>query len=123
MTPEELTASLARADRPPMNARDQALISAMGHEIAERDKRIEVLEQRIAALESKIANWKWVGTWTPGQYESGNHVNHDGSTFVCLFPTTAKPGTDGSWQLCAKRGRDGKDGVDASRRPTMPRSQ
>jgi hypothetical protein len=61
MTPEELNANLSARDQPDrrqpsMPARDQALISAIGHELNERDKRIEALERRIEKLEER--GWK-----------------------------------------------------------------
>lgn len=106
-----------------MNARDAALISAMGHEIAERDTRIEVLEQRIAALEDKMAQWRYCGVWSEGQQcEVGNFVTHEGSLFTCLWSTQSKPGTDSSWQLCCKRGKDGRDGKDLPRQATQERT-
>lgn len=47
-------------------------------------------------------------------YDVGHLVTWAGSSWHCNEPTTTKPG-DGSkaWTLMVKRGRDGKDGVDA----------
>jgi hypothetical protein len=57
------------------------------------------------------------GVWVEGHtYEPGDGVTWAGSEWHCQATTTTKPG-DGSkaWTLKVKRGRDGKDGKDASR--------
>lgn len=56
------------------------------------------------------------GVYQDGKsYELGHLVTWAGSSWHCNEPTTTKPG-DGSkaWTLMVKRGRDGKDGLDAS---------
>jgi hypothetical protein len=58
---------------------------------------------------------RYVGVYQDGKaYTAGDVVTWAGSTWTAAEATTTKPG-DGSksWQLCVKRGRDGKDGVDA----------
>ncbi|WP_412063985.1 hypothetical protein [Rhizobium sp. SYY.PMSO] len=53
------------------------------------------------------------GVYREGEYERGDTVTWGGSLWHCDAPkTNAKPG-EGSpdWTLCAKKGRDGKDGV------------
>jgi len=58
---------------------------------------------------------KYCGVYQDGKaYTAGDVVTWAGSTWTAAEATTTKPG-DGSksWQLCVKRGRDGKDGVDA----------
>jgi hypothetical protein len=104
-----------------------ALLGAIGHEIAERDKRIEVLEQRLDALEKqieKIERRQYVGVWSTGKlFEQGQFCTHDNSMWHCnVDGTEQRPGTGPDWTLAIKRGRDGKDGADASRRPTVQRS-
>ena len=50
------------------------------------------------------------GIWREGQFEHGDTVTRDGSLWVAMNDTATMPGTkDSDWQLCAKRGRDGKD--------------
>jgi len=68
---------------------------------------------RIAALEARP--WpKHRGVFSEGAwYDELNFVIHDGSTWVALRRTNARPGTpDCGWQLTAKRGADGKPGRD-----------
>jgi hypothetical protein len=58
---------------------------------------------------------RYVGVYQDGKaYTAGDVVTWAGSTWTAAEATATKPG-DGSksWQLCVKRGRDGKDGVDA----------
>lgn len=52
-------------------------------------------------------------------YQEGDVVTWAGSTWTAHRETTTKPG-DGSkdWQLCVRKGRDGKDGIDAG--PSVP---
>jgi hypothetical protein len=93
----------------------QEFIDAVGQFIADELKE---RDQRIAALESKISNWKYCGVWSEGQYETGNFVTHEGSLFTCLWSTQSKPGTADSWQLCCKRGKDAA----GPRQPTAERT-
>src|SRR5215813_11359305 len=51
------------------------------------------------------------GVWKQGEYQVGNCVTYDGSQFIARRSTTTEPMTkDNDWQLCVKRGRDGKQG-------------
>ncbi len=54
------------------------------------------------------------GVYKAGQaYERGDGVTWAGSFWIAQKQTEAKPdGSDGSWRLAVKRGRDGKDGRD-----------
>lgn len=45
-------------------------------------------------------------------YKQGHAVTWGGSLWVCQGPTDARPGTDDTWRLAVKKGRDGKDGKD-----------
>ena len=61
------------------------------------------------------AGLSFEGVYQDGKsYALGHLVTWAGSSWHCNEPTTTKPG-DGSkaWTLMVKRGRDGKDGVDA----------
>jgi len=52
------------------------------------------------------------GIWKEGTYTKGNTVTTGGSLWHCNKDTTDKPGTSEAWQLCAKKGTDGRDGKD-----------
>lgn len=53
---------------------------------------------------------KYCDVWSErfGTYEEGFMVTFGGSVWTAKRDTTSKPGTDDSWQLCVKKGRDGK---------------
>lgn len=44
------------------------------------------------------------------QYQRGDSVTFQGSTWIAMRDTASKPESDDSWRLAVKRGRDGKDG-------------
>ncbi len=50
-------------------------------------------------------------------YEKGDSVTWDGSTWIAQKDTSDKPGESDAWRLSTKRGRDGKDLVDRSSAP------
>jgi len=52
------------------------------------------------------------GIWKEGSYKQGSTVTTGGSLWHCNKDTTDKPGTSEAWQLCAKKGTDGRDGKD-----------
>jgi hypothetical protein len=127
VTPEELNASLARRDRPPMPACDQALMSAIGVVLVDEIERAcKPLTERIAQLErqiEKIERRKYIGVWsTTGKYFEGQFCTFDNSMWHCnVDGTEQRPGTGPDWTLAIKRGRDGKD-ADARRLPTGERT-
>lgn len=45
------------------------------------------------------------------QYQRGDSVTFQGSTWIAMRDTLSKPETDDTWRLATKRGRDGKDGL------------
>ena len=53
----------------------------------------------------------WKGPWKRGTYQPGDAVELDGSSYVCTIRTTSKPPSK-AWDLLAKKGRDGVDGMD-----------
>lgn len=62
------------------------------------------------------------GVYKEGQYVRGDTVTWGGSLWHCdAVKTTEKPG-DGSmdWTLCAKKGRDGKDGEEKAAKQFQP---
>jgi len=69
--------------------------------------------QRVQNLEGRMdaaTGLRYLGTHDPGEvYEPGDGVTHGGSLWVARSRTSAKPGTDGSWTLAVKHGRDGRD--------------
>lgn len=66
------------------------------------------LEARLAALEAR-PELKYAGVWKQGEtYAPGSLATHHGSLWHCHEETTTAPPSS-AWQLCAKRGRDGKD--------------
>jgi hypothetical protein len=77
------------------------------------DDRIAALEARVEKLEAQ----KYLGVYRLGRlYSEGSKVTHDGSLFIALKSTGEVPGNGSAdWQLAVKRGRDGKDGKDATR--------
>jgi hypothetical protein len=76
-------------------------------------KALEPLQRRIADLEARPIGLHYMGTWTKGQsYAKDTGVSHRGSLWVAIKDNPERePGTPNSgFQLCCKRGRDGKDG-------------
>lgn len=54
------------------------------------------------------------------KYVKGDAVTWGGSLWVAKTETSAKPGENSDWTLCAKRGRDGKEAVSLPRDPLKP---
>lgn len=53
------------------------------------------------------------GVFREGQlYKAGHAVTFGGSLWIAQEVTDSKPGTDDTWRLSVKKGRDGKDGKD-----------
>ena len=70
------------------------------------NEKVRALEERIAALEAKTAKtMRYSGVWSADkQYDEGMVATWNGSWWLCLKHTTAKPGSDRSaWQLTVKR--------------------
>lgn len=73
-------------------------------------KEIKALRQRVAVLETREKAMRYRGVFQPAEdYEKGNFVTHDGSLWAAIADNPGKPGSGGGWQLCAKRGADGRD--------------
>jgi hypothetical protein len=50
------------------------------------------------------------GVWRNGEtYQRADMATWDGNTWGAVRETTSQPGTDDSWRLIAKKGRDGRD--------------
>jgi hypothetical protein len=68
------------------------------------DKSLELLEARLAAVESRPGTL-YRGVWTANEaYETSDLVTHKGSLWVCIDPTKARPGECTGWKLCVKKG-------------------
>jgi hypothetical protein len=61
-------------------------------------------------LSQRICIPKYIDVWTEtfGTYEEGFIVTFGGHGWIAKRDTASKPGTDDSWQLFVKKGRDGK---------------
>ena len=71
--------------------------------------QVEPLKARIAELERKTENFKYVGVYERGNvYHEENFCTHGGSLWHCESDTSSIPGTDSSWVLCCKRGKDAR---------------
>lgn len=70
-----------------------------------RDSRIEALERRCAALETRPA-LKYVGVFREGQrYTAGSLITRAGSLWLAEDDTDLQPGDGASgWRLIVKRG-------------------
>lgn len=80
------------------------------------DRGFDVAGERLAALETKVENFKHVGTWSSGKrYKHGNFVTDKGSMWHALADTDERPGESNAWQLVVKRGQDGKDAPPGAR--------
>ena len=79
--------------------------------------RIDAQERELAAMRDRVAQVRYVGTWSHGvEYKGSNFVTFDGSLWAALCDTRSKPLESADWQLVCKRGRDGRD-RDARREP------
>ena len=95
---------------PPMHDEDvwirTQLLPTIGRFVS---AQVRPLQKRIEELENKTANWKYVGTFKSGDvYHAGNFCTFSGSLWHCQSSTIATPGTDETWQLCCKRGKDSR---------------
>ena len=71
--------------------------------------QVRPLQRRIEELESQTKNWEYRDVFESGEvYYENNFVTHQGSLWVCKRSTVTKPGTDSSWVLCCKRGKDAR---------------
>ena len=69
-------------------------------------QRVQRLEERMAAA----SGLRYLGVHDDGEaYEAGDAVTHGGSLWVARARTSSKPGTDDTWTLAIKRGKDGRD--------------
>lgn len=73
------------------------------------ESRVKPLRQRVDELERKTKNWEYRGVFESGEaYYENNFTTHHGSLWICQRDTSSIPGTDDTWQLCTKRGKDAR---------------
>ncbi len=69
---------------------------------------------RVKEFVYKTSTEIYRGVYVEGKtYDRGDVVTWGGSSWHCNETTTSKPGDSKAWQLQVKKGRDGKDGLDA----------
>ena len=82
------------------------LMERAGHAVREA---LEPLQKKIGELEQRIGQMKYHGPWQAKRtYVTGSFVTSDGSVWHANEDTFSRPGTDATWTLACKRGRDGK---------------
>jgi len=64
----------------------------------------------VTLFKQRIPYPKYIDVWTEkfGEYEEGFIATFGGHGWIAKRDTGSKPGTDDSWQLFVKKGRDGK---------------
>jgi hypothetical protein len=106
---------------------DDFVIPAIGECLAELRRdcevRINVLEASVARLEDAIKEFRYLGAWQEGKrYRRGNFVTLGGSIWHANSDSDSRPGSDDTWTLACKSGRDGRDGKDWAPQPAEHRS-
>jgi hypothetical protein len=100
---------------------DLAALSAVKQWGAALTQRVDALERELAAVKHKGLDYQ--GVWLPDKtYDPNQLVTYDGSMWLALKATSARPGGAGAdsraWKMVVKRGQDGKPGKDL--RPGTP---
>jgi hypothetical protein len=81
-----------------------AVIGVIKRALTPRDKRLEAVESRLAALEARPVP-KYCGTFVQGKtYAACSLVTRQGGLWICSEATTMPPGSGGPWQLIVKSG-------------------
>lgn len=112
---------------------EQQLAEAVAEEIA----RVAVpIHQRLSAIEARLphiaavkalraeyenalallSNLRDAGVWNDvTAFKMNNLTSFKGSLWICRRDNRGvRPGTDDSWRLCVRAGKDGRDGKDAN---------
>jgi hypothetical protein len=100
-----------------MNLDPKALGSALGaavkallDPIRARVSALERLEGRVAELERSLEQRSYKGVYDGAvTYSRHNMVTKNGCMWVALKDTYGVPGESQDWQLCVKKGRNGRD--------------
>jgi hypothetical protein len=101
----------------------EAIGTALGQLMRENEQRGAALESQIAGLRSAMQEFRFVGQWMEHKsYRTGNFVSMGGQLYHANADTSSRPGSDATWTLAAKSGRDGRDGRDGkdTAEPTAP---
>lgn len=78
--------------------------------IATREELEALVEERFRDVQARTLADIYRGVFKTGSdYARGDVVTFDGSLWLALSATAARPGTNGEWQLITKKGRDGRD--------------
>ena len=97
---------------------DDVMAEAIGRCIGEMAREVEA--RFVAKLEEATKEFAYKGVWTENTtYRRGNFVSMGGQVYHCNADTKSRPGTDSSWSLACKSGRDGRDGRDVTQ-PKLP---
>lgn len=101
LTMEQITKRVGLGLKPAIDAafnRHEKMIEELAGVALDLLKRIDTLEN------------SYQGVWDGAKsYVRNQTVTHAGSLWISKRETNSKPGTDDSWQLCVKKGRDGRD--------------
>ena len=101
----------------------EAIGKAIGIRVGEAEARCAALEAKLNGLQAAISEFRFVGQWHEGKScRAGNFVTTGGQVWHCNTDTNSRPGTDSTWTLAVKSGRDGRDGKDAPTEPPAPRT-
>jgi HK97 family phage prohead protease len=66
-------------------------------------------DAKIRSLQAAMSERKYYGVWSSGErYREHNSVTKAGSLWIAMSDTSSEPGTDESWQLVCKKGRDAR---------------
>jgi hypothetical protein len=87
---------LARAaTRSELCAAIDGLFEAVNEAIQAHKQAFGEVKARLNSLESR-PELRYIGTWTGlSSYDTNNLVTHAGSLWICLTPTSARPGDPG----------------------------
>ena len=89
------------------------LPKVLGTMMRESEQRCAALEPQIAGLRTAMQEFRFVGQWQEYKtYKAGNFVSMGGQLYHANADTNSRPGTDSTWTLAVKSGRDGRDGKD-----------
>jgi hypothetical protein len=100
------------------NTQRNERLDTLERERAELQSELALAVERIRQLEERPAGLAYRGVWRAGErYLKGDVTTRGGSMWVCLVQSTRDMPGDGTgckdWQLCCKRGSDGKDAPQA----------
>jgi hypothetical protein len=79
----------------------------------------EETDAKLAALEVRLAEFAFKGTWSEGhRYCKRNLVSMGGAIYYCnVDATDMRPGISPDWALLVPKPKDGRDGRDATEPP------